>query len=388
MKLEVTLMGFSCRPNPAWILDDAQSKQLLDLILSTEQHTKLRPRGVFGILGYAGFTIRVIRTELEDHFPVELPAVLHLHSNILDFGDDRDNLISPKFLELQDEWLNFIGAESTKLRENPNAEARSQVVNIGEDQIFGLNKRLSDNRNNNDDDSKLTDEKINVTFVESLVSRGLEQIKLEREREGDGLASWRVTDAIRFLDSSFLPDLFKFNSHLVANPFDQCPGCAENYVRTVWDTYVSYNSAIWNTPGFISFNNCYNYATTKINHAKSQPGRSHGIDAVEHSRDGFVRGAELDGLLPAGDVITQAPTESELQGTNHLVALYVTADHTSQHWIRRNVDGIWSHKNGSGRPSNRDSNGVEISQLDGADFGDYTEFVGYFECDRSTIRIL
>ena len=386
MNFEVTLMGFSCRPNPVWILNDAQSKQLLDLILSTEQHTKRRPRGSYGILGYAGFTIRLIRIGFEERLPLDLPSVMHLHSNILDFGDGGDNLISPKFLDLQEEWLKFLQAEALEVRENPNAEVRSEVVNIGEDQIYGLNKRLSDNGNSNGDESKLADDKINVGFVESVVSRGLEQIKAERENEGIGLASWGVREAFRFLDSSFLPDLFSSNSHLVANPFEHCPGCASTYVGTVWDTYVSYNSAIWNTPGFVSFNNCYNYATTKINHAKSQPGRSHGIDAVEYSRDGFIRGAELDGLVPAGDDITQAPTS--LQGTNHLVALYVTADHTSQHWIRRNVDGIWSHKNGPGRPSNRDSNGVEISQLDGADFDDYTEFVGYFECDRSTIRIL
>lgn len=57
MATRITLNIFSGRPNPTWTLTGADEKKLTDRLASLETATDRRPSGVFGGLGYRGFTI-------------------------------------------------------------------------------------------------------------------------------------------------------------------------------------------------------------------------------------------------------------------------------------------------------------------------------------------
>jgi len=62
MSVTVTLDVFSGRPNPSWILDDEEARQLLDRIHSVDKRTPLKTPGAEGQLGYRGFLIQSTAT--------------------------------------------------------------------------------------------------------------------------------------------------------------------------------------------------------------------------------------------------------------------------------------------------------------------------------------
>lgn len=58
MSIQVTLNIFSGRPNPSWLLDEAQQRALMELLAAVKKPTLYKPPAVFGKLGYKGFSIR------------------------------------------------------------------------------------------------------------------------------------------------------------------------------------------------------------------------------------------------------------------------------------------------------------------------------------------
>jgi len=57
MSATVQLNVFSGRPNPTWLLNDEQARELLDRVHQVETKTPLKAAGSVGGLGYRGFTV-------------------------------------------------------------------------------------------------------------------------------------------------------------------------------------------------------------------------------------------------------------------------------------------------------------------------------------------
>jgi hypothetical protein len=78
---------------------------------------------------------------------------------------------------------------------------------------------------------------------------------------------------------------------------------------------------------------------------------------------------------------------------NYKVALIAGTFYTKQgipfkdyHWYRQNPDGTWSHKPGSSEVTNFDASEPKevIYDPENADWGGYTEFMGFFEVGSIT----
>lgn len=404
MKFEATLVGFSCRPNPKWILNDEQSKTLVKHLESTETFTLLRPRGVFGILGYAGFSIRVIQSCEGDAVPIHIPDQFHLHSNIIDLGGRGPNLISQKFYELQIDWLRFAKSIAKQIRGETTGKTIPQYANFGEESLF-LNahelesdSNIIENANEKEGSESQSVLKIESQFVDFLVNQSMKDVADEMDKQEEYQRRnieyqskvFKLPSPIQEIapSDSQSKAISGWYSFMAVNPYDQtsdCSACPVLHERP-WQNNVYFNGS-W-SDNLIKFNNCYNYATTKITHSLSQPGRSHGISAVKYTKEGLIKGAKLDGLKSLGDKVEDIPRKLD-RGT-HLVALAIAdsaKDEVSQHWFRLDNNGNWSHKMGCGKPKQLDCNDDVISDLSTADLGSY-KLAGYFECPRNTVRVL
>ena len=80
MSVTVTLDIFSGRPNPSWILEDDEARQLLDRIYAAEQRTPLKVPGAEGQLGYRGFSLHA--TAVSPFGQLRIQA----HQGIIDTG--------------------------------------------------------------------------------------------------------------------------------------------------------------------------------------------------------------------------------------------------------------------------------------------------------------
>jgi hypothetical protein len=96
MTSRVTLNVFSGRPNPTWLLSDEEEEQLHERLASPHELTDKRPSGVFGGLGYRGFSIT--RDATHPHGPIALMA----HEGILDRQMGGPNTVDATGLEA---WL-------------------------------------------------------------------------------------------------------------------------------------------------------------------------------------------------------------------------------------------------------------------------------------------
>lgn len=77
MSVTVTLHVFSGVPDPAWELSDAQAAELAARINRLDRTTMLKPPGIFGGLGYRGFSIQSVRER-------SLPPQIYAHQGIVD----------------------------------------------------------------------------------------------------------------------------------------------------------------------------------------------------------------------------------------------------------------------------------------------------------------
>lgn len=370
MIVEVTLQGFSCRPDPTWILNKEQIQRLNDLVMSTKQAVVDRSLGAIGNLGYSGFLIRVYPSTEGEEVPVQYSRLMRLYSDTLDLGNGGPSLKNLKFLELQKEWLSFVREAAAELRNEKTAS--SFFKHIGEDQLF-IRKRLG-----------REEIRISNTFIDNLITDAEKDIQIEAEFLASNEGQQKTLLAPKFLD---LKSLVNFGSPYVANPYDKG---RPDFIRTYapfWNDDVYFSRSNWKKiVGGNRYNNCYNYATTKINNAFAQPGRSHGINSVEHSRLGFINGAELDGLKKLSEDVANVPN---LPDKSHLLALFTNKSEDSQHWLRMDIDNTWSHKWGIRAPSQSDENGDPILGLQSTmELGRTMDFVAYFECEREKAIVL
>jgi hypothetical protein len=177
-----------------------------------------------------------------------------------------------------------------------------------------------------------------------------------------------------------------------------------------------YGSVGWGPPcsdpsGYcpsLTSNNCYSYAVNDLyghpEATKPQPGEASyapyysdfdsGIEFlddgwVHYYRYGYSTGADLtkdrvsaaavsDGLVPAGPYDT-----CEVGG--HKVALFVDPGR-DYHWYRQDRGGLWSHKPGWSKPTNRDADNALIVNPLNANTGNYTDFGGFYCVPPGGIR--
>lgn len=87
MSMRVTLHVFSGRENPSWILDDDQVADFTSRVSNVSERTLEKPTGVFGALGYRGFTVSRSRASSLG------PLSLYVHDGIADPGQQEENLL-------------------------------------------------------------------------------------------------------------------------------------------------------------------------------------------------------------------------------------------------------------------------------------------------------
>ena len=97
MATVVTLDVYSGRPNPSWVLSDADSQKLTERVHAIDTVTSQKSSGALGGLGYRGFLVNHTPHSVQAH-----PA-FHVHEGIIDKGLSEDNLVS-RDRELED-WL-------------------------------------------------------------------------------------------------------------------------------------------------------------------------------------------------------------------------------------------------------------------------------------------
>lgn len=93
MPTKVTLNIFSGRPNPTWTLKPKEEKALTERLTALDAPTDRRPSGVFGGLGYRGFTISRPRTHPAG------PLAMTVHESVVDRQLGEFNLMDSSGIE-------------------------------------------------------------------------------------------------------------------------------------------------------------------------------------------------------------------------------------------------------------------------------------------------
>ena len=96
MTSRITLNVFSGRPNPSWLLTDDEEAKLGERLNALAQPTDRRPSGVYGGLGYRGFSIT------RGAFHPNGALALTVHENIVDSQLSGHNMVDSTQLE---SWL-------------------------------------------------------------------------------------------------------------------------------------------------------------------------------------------------------------------------------------------------------------------------------------------
>lgn len=96
MTSRVTLNVFSGRPSPSWLLSENDDAQLTERLASLQAFTEKRPSGIFGGLGYRGFSI----SREPDH--ALGPMALTVHEGIADRQTAGPNMVETTGME---DWL-------------------------------------------------------------------------------------------------------------------------------------------------------------------------------------------------------------------------------------------------------------------------------------------
>ncbi len=132
-----------------------------------------------------------------------------------------------------------------------------------------------------------------------------------------------------------------------------------------------YSPAFWNDGGTVQRNNnCYNYSNNKRTDTFAQPGRASGSQYTSLTCPAVLSAAESDGLV-------QVSASASCPDGKDKIALVVDPN-WDYHWYRQDSNGMWSHKPGGTRATNRDNSNNTISNPETANRGGYTDFCGYF----------
>lgn len=162
--------------------------------------------------------------------------------------------------------------------------------------------------------------------------------------------------------------------------------------------FPKYEPHKWNTNKFITkSHNCYSYAlnliykdqanlckrfmnkTKKQNCSiiKPQPGQNVGI--IDESNPRVITCEKIVGrMLKDNPFIKQVGRDEKLPKNYYRIALFSRSDKLDYHYYRQDCDGMWSHKNGWRKATNKDNSGRLIHNPEESDRGKYDILCGYF----------
>lgn len=172
------------------------------------------------------------------------------------------------------------------------------------------------------------------------------------------------------------------------------------------DGVPEYDPDYWNGEQHITRNGCYDYAVDKRNDLNAVPGVAGGAitpsDPQQYTCAALDAAVQADGLVPVAE-------EENCDGCTHKVALYLSPwvppasiepyfVRVGHHFYRENPDDTWSHKYGTTQATNRDRDGVVItnpqeanrdySDLPDGYIEDYHELCGFYCVDKKKVHPL
>lgn len=134
-----------------------------------------------------------------------------------------------------------------------------------------------------------------------------------------------------------------------------------------------FNPRNWNYQPVQRRNNCYNYATNIITNTFAQPGRGSGQRHSAFTAENVYSACLRDGLVPIREVSsTRIP-----QARGYCVIALVIWPGEDFHFLRMDLNGYWSQKNGRGPARNYDDSNNPISDPRYSDRGPYSVFAGF-----------
>jgi hypothetical protein len=140
--------------------------------------------------------------------------------------------------------------------------------------------------------------------------------------------------------------------------------------------------------------NCYCYALDVFKAAWCQPGAASGV-AIDQSTmtcDSLKKAITADGAKE----VTAAQALNTQPPSGHYIAMLLRPQSSCNfarcapdfHFMRKDANGLWSHKAGEAPAANKDANGALIKDPKTAKIsGQYTEFCGYFHVEPSKMNI-
>jgi len=211
----------------------------------------------------------------------------------------------------------------------------------------------------------------------------------------DGAESFRASSEVNWFQRTYtIPG----GSHTLKWKYSK-DGSVDGYSDTAWVDKLEQNSCTlpvydttWNTgytknyicEGTQEKNNCYNYASDKINDQFAQPGHPN-LSLNAFTCQEVINAAKTYDKLD----MTEVDCNSICTGTaRYQVALVVWPGY-DYHWYRKDSrsDGLnqWSHKPGLSKVTNEDASINLISDPENADISPYTKFCGCYCISKSTV---
>ncbi len=321
--VRVTIDIYSGRPNPSFLLDEKEAKEILRQ-LSAEPDAVTPDDVTTGILGFRGMIL-----ELEDDQAsgLSLPRRLRIGGGV--------SKKEGKGLELAQRLLERAG----KL--TPAAEGDFGKLGVYDE--AALKKLVAE---------ELVRVESEPGVLESALSAGTPIAALPEGEQASGEGSVSAQAAAPVLGRD----------------------------ATTWAAYTAgtcsveasaFNPNFWNLSATVRLNNnCYNYANNKRTDTFAQPGRATGAQATTMACSNVTTGAVSDGL--------KAQPNCATTGVPRYYVALVVAPGQDYHWYRFQSNGYWGHKPGGTSAKNTDNSGVVITNPQTANRGIYTNFCGYF----------
>jgi hypothetical protein len=133
--------------------------------------------------------------------------------------------------------------------------------------------------------------------------------------------------------------------------------------------------SFWNGSGWVTKNNCYNFAANLRTDTFAQPGRNSGHLLTALNCSNVSTAAVWDGWA------------ATCQPANNLTVCLVIWKNVDYHWYRKCANGVWCHKPGQTAARNYDNSGVVITNPETCNRGNYRTFCGYWYADDSVIVV-
>jgi len=140
--------------------------------------------------------------------------------------------------------------------------------------------------------------------------------------------------------------------------------------------------------------NCYCYALDIFKNSWCQPGAATGVDVDPNTMSCATLKKAI--MADGAKEVTAAQALNTKAPTGHYVAMMLRPQSSCNfarcqpdfHFMRKDSNGLWSHKPGEAPAQNKDANGALIKDPKTAKIsGQYTEFCGYFHVEPSKMKI-